>query len=198
MTTTVFVFSGSRNGDDPIYTSAAKKLAEALSDANAKLMYGGGSRGLMGALSKRALKKNVPVTGVVPKGLFDLEEPRSELETFVVTEDMHARKRTMYEGADGFVLLPGGTGSLDEFFEVLTWNHIGAHEKPIAVLNVAAYYSPLRTLLQQVQGHGFSDELFDDRLLFTSSSKDAVDFILTHPTRKRSPAPAPEAAPPSA
>ena len=153
----VCVFCGSRDGARPAYKAAADALGRALADENWRLVYGAGDVGLMGAVARSAMDAGGETFGVIPEHLLAMEVGKRDLGTFVVTETMHERKKVMFKNADAVVLLPGGAGSLDEFFEVLTWAQLGLHENPVVVLNVADYWGPLLGLVDHVIAEGFAD-----------------------------------------
>lgn len=139
----VCVYCGSNfNGDEQL-RSAIKQLAETLVKQGIRLVYGGGSVGVMGVLANDILELGGAVTGVIPQFLMDKEVGHKGGTEMIVTENMHQRKQKMADLSDGFVILPGGFGTLEEFFEVLTWLQLGLHNKPIGVLNVNGFYDPL-------------------------------------------------------
>ncbi len=151
----VCVFCGSHPGDDPAYEGAARALGETLAEARIELVYGGGHVGLMGAVANAALTAGGEVTGVMPKALVEREIAHLGLTRLHVVSSMHERKAMMSELSEGFVALPGGTGTLEEFFEVLTWAQLGEHGKPCGLLNVAGYYDPLITVFDRMVDRGF-------------------------------------------
>ncbi|WP_417524208.1 TIGR00730 family Rossman fold protein [Marinovum sp.] len=153
----VCVYCGSRDGADPAYAQAAETLGRALAGVNWRLVYGAGDVGLMGRVARSAQESGGETFGVIPKHLMDIEVGKRDLSTFVVTETMHERKKVMLMNADAVILLPGGAGSLDEFFEVLTWAQLGLHAKPVVLLNVAGYWDPLLALLDHVIDQGFAE-----------------------------------------
>lgn len=153
----VCVYCGSRDGADPAYAAAAESLGRALAAEDWRLVYGAGDIGLMGRVARAAQESGGRTFGVIPKHLLDVEVGKRDLSTFVVTETMHERKKVMLMNADAVVLLPGGAGSLDEFFEVLTWAQLGLHHKPVILLNVAGYWDPLLALLDHVIDQGFAE-----------------------------------------
>lgn len=154
----VCVYCGSRDGADPAYAAAAEALGRALAHQDWRLVYGAGDIGLMGRVARSAQDSGGQTFGVIPKHLLDIEVGKRDLSTFVVTETMHERKKVMLMNADAVVLLPGGAGSLDEFFEVLTWAQLGLHAKPVVLLNVAGYWDPLLALLDHVIDQGFAED----------------------------------------
>jgi len=153
----VCVFCGSRKGARPAYEAAATELGRALAEGGWRLVYGAGDVGLMGATARAAQAAGGDTFGVIPVHLMQLEVGKSDLTRFVVTETMHERKKVMFMNCDAIVVLPGGAGSLDEFFEVLTWRQLGLHGKPIYLLNTEGYWDPLTGLIEHVIAEGFAD-----------------------------------------
>ena len=151
----VCVFCGSSRGIDPDYTEAARSLGRTLAEANVRLVFGGGHVGLMGVLSNAALEAGGEVIGVIPGFLVERELAHSGLSDLRIVGSMHERKALMSDLSDGFITLPGGTGTLEEFFEVLTWAQLGEHEKPCGLLNVAGYYDPLLIVFDHMVDNGF-------------------------------------------
>lgn len=139
----VCVYCGSNFNGDVHLRNAIKQLAETLVKQKIKLVYGGGSVGVMGVLANDVLELGGLVTGIIPQFLMDKEVGHKGVTEMIVTENMHQRKQKMADLSDGFVILPGGFGTLEEFFEVLTWLQLGLHNKPIGVLNVNGFYDPL-------------------------------------------------------
>ncbi|MHC9237815.1 LOG family protein [Pseudooceanicola sp. 502str34] len=154
----VCVFCGSRPGVHPEYAAAAETLGTALAGADWRLVYGAGDVGLMGIVARAAQGAGGETFGVIPTHLMTLEVGKTDLTRFIVTENMHERKKVMYMNSDAIVVLPGGAGSLDEFFEVLTWRQLGLHDKPIWLLNTRGYWDPLSGLLDHVIREGFAGE----------------------------------------
>jgi uncharacterized protein (TIGR00730 family) len=151
----VCVFCGSRPGRNPAHASAARATGEMLARNGWRLVFGAGDVGLMGEVAKAAA--GGPTLGVIPVHLLGRERSQRDTSGFVVTEDMHERKKVMFMNSDAVVVLPGGAGSLDEFFEVLTWAQIGLHGKPILLLDVEGYWQPLVALIDHVITEGFAD-----------------------------------------
>ncbi|MFW0718003.1 TIGR00730 family Rossman fold protein [Pedobacter sp. N23S346] len=139
----VCVYCGSNFNGDPQLRKAIKQLADTLVREEISLVYGGGSVGVMGVLANDILEAGGLVTGVIPQFLMDKEVGHKGVTEMILTENMHQRKQKMADLSDGFVILPGGFGTLEEFFEVLTWLQLGLHHKPIGVLNVGGFYDPL-------------------------------------------------------
>ena len=153
----VCVYCGSRFGTDPAYRQAAQDLGQALAAHDWRLVYGAGDVGLMGEVANATQGAGGDTFGVIPVHLLKWEVGKRDLTSFVVTENMHERKKVMYMNSDAIVMLPGGAGSLDEFFEVLTWRQLGLHDKPIYLLDVNGYWQPLVALLEHVIGEGFAE-----------------------------------------
>lgn len=153
----VCVYCGSRSGNDPAYHAEATALGRLLAAEGWQLVYGAGDVGLMGAVARAAQTAGADTLGVIPVHLLKLEVGKTDLTRFVVTETMHERKKVMYMNSDAIVVLPGGAGSLDEFFEVLTWRQLGLHGKPIFLLNTNGYWSPLVALIDHVIAQGFAE-----------------------------------------
>ncbi|MGC1488744.1 MAG: TIGR00730 family Rossman fold protein, partial [Albidovulum sp.] len=139
----VCVYCGSRPGTRPAYANDARLTGQMLAKNGWRLVYGAGDVGLMGEVARAAQSAGGETFGVIPTHLLDLEVGKRDVSTFVITETMHERKKVMFMNADAVVILPGGGGSLDEFFEVLTWRQLGLHAKPILVLNSEGYWTPL-------------------------------------------------------
>jgi uncharacterized protein (TIGR00730 family) len=149
------VFCGSSAGSRVEYGHAAVELAEELSRRGTRLVYGGGNIGLMGILADAAIDRGVHVTGIIPQGLADKELAHFGVSDLRIVDSMHARKALMTELSDGFAALPGGIGTFEEWFEVLTWNQLGIHRKPCGLLDVAGYYDDLLSLLDRSVAEGF-------------------------------------------
>ena len=160
----VCVFCGSRPGGDPAFAAAATALGAGLAAAGLRLVYGAGDVGLMGAVARAAVAAGGRTLGVIPAHLVPREARGRPPADAVVTETMHERKKVMFMNADAIVALPGGPGTLDELFEVLTWRQLGLHAKPLLLLNVNGYWDPLIALLAGVVGAGFADDDFLDFL----------------------------------
>jgi uncharacterized protein (TIGR00730 family) len=154
----VCVFCGSSQGLDPAYTEAVRSLGRTLAEANIRLVFGGGHVGLMGVVSNAALEAGGEVIGVIPRSLVERELAHAGLTDLRIVGSIHDRKGIMSDLSEGFITLPGGTGTLEEFFEVLTWAQLGEHEKPCGLLNVAGYYDPLLAVFDYMIDKGFLSE----------------------------------------
>ena len=155
----VCVYCGSSGAVDQRYRTAADEIGRSLAAAGIALVFGGGRIGLMGIAADAALAAGGHVTGVISASLRDAELAHSGLSELVVVATMHDRKRVMAERADAFAVLPGGIGTLDETFEILTWRQLGLHDKPIFLVDVAGYWQPLRALLDDIVAQGFATDL---------------------------------------
>jgi uncharacterized protein (TIGR00730 family) len=154
----VCVFCGSKPGTEPAYATAARGLGRTLARERITLVYGGGRVGLMGVLADAVLEAGGDAIGVIPKALVEREISHTGLPDLRVVGSMHERKAAMSDLSEGFVALPGGTGTLEEFFEVLTWAHLGEHRKPCALLNVDGYFDPLLDVFDHMVRKGFLTE----------------------------------------
>ncbi len=154
----VCVYCGSSKGDLSDYATAARELGTLLAKRNIRLVFGGGSVGLMGVLADAVLEAGGKVTGVIPNGLRTRELAHEGVTEMIAVDSMHARKQRMVDLADAFIALPGGIGTLDELFETWTWLQLGIHAKPVGLLNVAGYYDPLLAFLRQMSDRQFMSE----------------------------------------
>jgi uncharacterized protein (TIGR00730 family) len=149
------VYCGSSPGTDPAFVETAQNFGKILAENEIRLVYGGGSTGLMGALASAVLDHGGEVTGIIPEFLTQRERPRRLPQELIVTTDMHDRKWRMFERADGFVALPGGIGTLEEVVEQLTWVQLGRHKKPVLIANINGYWDPLLELLAHMRAQNF-------------------------------------------
>jgi uncharacterized protein (TIGR00730 family) len=149
------VFCGSSSGNSPVFQKAAQALAEVMAASGIGLVYGGAQVGLMGSMADECLKREIEVIGVIPGALFPREIPHQGLTELFVVDSMHERKHKMYELSDAFVALPGGIGTLEEFFEILTWGQLGLHSKPCGLLNVEGYYDKMLEFLDGAVARAF-------------------------------------------
>jgi uncharacterized protein (TIGR00730 family) len=152
---TVCVYCGSGPGTDPRFTEAAVALGKSLAENGVRLVYGGGSLGLMGSVATSVLDNGGTVTGIIPDFLKLRENALKRVQEMIVTPDMHERKRLMFEHSDAFVALPGGIGTLEELVEQLTWQQLGRHSKPILIANIANFWEPLLGLLTHMRSTQF-------------------------------------------
>lgn len=180
MTTTrpsVCVYCGSRMGSRPAYRAAAERVGELLAGRGWRLVYGAGDVGLMGIVAGAAQLGGGETLGVIPEHLVAREVGRRDLTQFVVTENMHERKKVMFMNSHATIVLPGGAGSLDEFFEVLTWAQLGLHAKRIVLLDVEGYWQPLLALIDHVIAEGFADPSLRKLFQVAATPEQAVTLI---------------------
>ena len=150
------VFCGSSFGHDPKWTAAARQLGAGLAKAGITLVYGGSHSGLMGQVAETALHGGTRVEGVIPRHFLSNEDPFAEVTELTVVEDMHTRKKLMFDKSDGFCVLPGGLGTLDETFEILTWKQIRLHDKPVLLVDMDGYWSHWLALVDKIVEQGFA------------------------------------------
>ncbi len=170
----ICVYCGSRAGRSPAYRAAARELGQAIATNGWRLVYGAGDVGLMGAVAEAAIAGGARTLGVIPTHLLEREAPEGRDTQRIITETMHERKKVMFMNADAVAVLPGGAGSLDEFFEVLTWGQLGLHKKPIYLVNTEGYWSLLMQTIDHLIAEGFADPSLKD--LFTPV--DSVDALI--------------------
>lgn len=173
-TASVCVYCGSRFGTDPAYRNAATDLGSALAANGWRLVYGAGDVGLMGTVAVAAQIDGAQTFGVIPEHLMKWEVGKRDLSQFIVTENMHERKKVMFMNSDAVVVLPGGAGSLDEFFEVLTWRQLELHARPIILVNTDGYWGPLVDLLHHVVDQGFAAASMLEFVTVVDTVDDAV------------------------
>src|ERR1700704_4926570 len=152
---TVCVYCGSGSGSNPRFVEAAIGLGKVFAENNIRLVYGGGSVGLMGAIAKSVLDHGGVVTGIIPDFLRARENALTRVQEMIVTPDMHERKRLMFERSDAFVALPGGVGTLEELVEILTWKQLGRHSKPVLLANIDGFWEPLLALFAHMRATEF-------------------------------------------
>src|SRR6056300_1950882 len=153
----VCVYCGSRAGTKPEFTDQAQALGRGIADRGWRLVYGAGDVGLMGTIARATQSAGGDTFGVIPTHLVRAEVGKTDLTRYVVTENMHERKKVMFMNCDAVVVMPGGAGSMDEFFEVLTWAQLDLHAKPIILMNTAGYWDPLIALVDHMIAQGFAD-----------------------------------------
>lgn len=173
------VFCGSKPGGDPSYVFAAEKLGKTLANAGITLVYGGGNKGIMGAIANACLEANGKVIGIIPELLLAWEAQHEGLTELIVTDSMHARKLLLYEKCDVAIVLPGGMGTLDELFEMLTWNNLKIHNKKVYILNINGYYNALIQLLDAMDTQGFMYESWRTRLIECNSVEGLSQFLIS-------------------
>ena len=173
----VAVYCGSNSGFDPAYAQAAASLGRTLADRGISLVFGGGDVGLMGVVAGAVLDNGGEAHGVITESLRAMEIARADLTSLRVVETMHERKAAMADAADAFIMLPGGFGTFDEFFEVLTWTQLGIHAKPCGILDTAGFFAPLRALIDGAVTAGFVHPAHRDMVIVDDDSARLLDRL---------------------
>lgn len=172
------VFCGSKKGSPEIYAESARRFGQALAARGLGLIYGGGHIGLMGVLADAVLQAGSPVIGVIPRSLVERELAHEQLTELHVVETMHQRKALMADRSDAFVALPGGYGTLDELFEILTWAQLGIHAKSIGMLNVGGFFDPLLAWVRQARDEGFIRPQHLELLRVAADAEELLDALV--------------------
>jgi uncharacterized protein (TIGR00730 family) len=173
----VCVYCGSNAGSEPAFGEAAAQFGKILAENDVRLVYGGGSVGLMGILADAVLAHGGKATGIIPEFLTQRERPRRLGQELIITRDMHDRKRTMFDRADAFVALPGGIGTLEELVEQLTWAQLGRHSKPILIANINGYWDPLLALVAHMRERAFVPASLSVNFLVTERVEDILPVL---------------------
>ena len=173
----ICIYCGSRTGRKPAYAREARLLGKTLAEAGYALVYGAGDQGIMGETARAAQAAGARITGFIPRHLFDLEVGKHDIHALIVTESMHERKKLMLGNSDAVIALPGGPGTLDELIEVLTWRHLGLHEKPAFLLNTNDYWGPLLALFDHMAAEGFVAAQFRDYLTVAETVDQLMDAL---------------------
>lgn len=171
------VFCGSKNGNNKIYVEHAIQLGKLIAGYNITLVYGGGSVGIMGAVADEVMNNGGKVIGVIPQVLVDWERQHHALSELLVVDNMHTRKKKMYELCDAAVILPGGFGTLDELFEMVTWNQLSIHDKPIFIINSEGFYNHLIAHIRQMQQENFLYAEAQRRIVILDDPGEMEPFI---------------------
>jgi uncharacterized protein (TIGR00730 family) len=171
------IFCGSKTGLNKLYMQQATELGEILAKHNIAVIYGGGKKGLMGCIADAALKFGGIVRGVIPEVLIKWEHQHNTLSELFVVEDMHQRKRKLYELCDAALILPGGFGTLDEMFEIITWNQLSIHDKRIFILNSGGFYDHLLNHLHQLKAEGFLYSDVEESITVLSQPADIIAYL---------------------
>ena len=177
----ICVFTGSSAGVRPEYTQAARGLGQLLVEKNIELVYGGGDVGLMGILADTVMRAGGKVTGIIPEFLFEKEIANNEVTKLHIVQSMHERKALMSELSDGFIAMPGGIGTFEELFEIMTWRQLGVQIKPCALLNACNYFEHLLGQLDHAVSEGFLKSLHRDMLIVGTNPADIVAQMATQP-----------------
>ncbi|MGZ5914118.1 MAG: LOG family protein [Hyphomicrobium sp.] len=183
----VCVYCGSGLGKNPAYMAAARTLGAELAAHHIGLVYGGGSLGLMGEVARATLDHGGQVTGIIPSFLTEKEQMIRDADELIITEDMHERKRIMFERSDAFVALPGGVGTLEELVEQLTWVQLGRHTKPVVVANIDGFWNPVLSLLTHMKADSFIRPGLEVSFSVVDDAKKIVPAILAASTKHLKP-----------
>jgi len=173
----VCIYCGSRSGRRPDYAEGARAIGTAIAHAGFGLVYGAGDLGLMGEAASAAQAAGARVTGFIPRHLYELEVGKQDIHSLIVTETMHERKKLMLGNSDAVIALPGGPGTLDELVEVLTWRHLGLHDKPMFLLNTDDYWGPLLALFDHMIAEGFVSAAFRDYFTVAESVDEIIEGL---------------------
>ena len=176
----ICVFCGSSGGNNPAFLAAAQSIGQGLGTHGLRLVFGGGGRGMMGAVADAAITAGAETFGVIPEGLFRREGLHLGLDELKVVASMHERKALMAAEADAFIALPGGIGTMEELFEIWTWTQIGVHAKPCGILNVAGYYDGLLAFLDNMVTEGFVQPVHRDVVLVDEDPDRLLERVLAH------------------
>jgi uncharacterized protein (TIGR00730 family) len=181
----ICVYCGSNVGSNPTYAATARSLGQAMAKEQIGLVYGGGGLGLMGELARSVLEAGGRVTGIIPAFLSERERMLRDADELIVVEDMHQRKKLMFDKSDAFVALPGGIGTLEELVEQLTWAQLGRHTKPIVLVNVDRFWEPFLALLQHMGEQAFIRPDMDVRFIAVERAEDVLPAIAATPKPAR-------------
>ena len=171
------VFCGSKGGNNPVFVDQAKELGQLLARENITLIYGGGNKGIMGAVANAALAEKGAVIGIIPKALTEWENHHEGITELIIVESMHARKLMLYDRCDAAIILPGGFGTLDELFEMLTWNQLSIHDKRIFILNTAGYYDHLIAHIMHMQHENFLYDKMEDKIVIVETVSEMLPHL---------------------
>src|SRR6266498_1871712 len=175
--TSLAVFCGSKNGSDGMHATHAHQLGKLMADNNITMIYGGGSTGIMGIVADAVMQNNGRVTGIIPHILVEWEHQHRGITELIIADDMHVRKKKMYELCDAAIILPGGFGTLDELFEMLTWNQLSIHDKKIFILNSGGFFDHLLAHINRLEEQGFLYETAKERITVLSDPSQFVQYI---------------------
>ena len=177
----ICVYCGSNVGVNPAYADAARTLGRAMAEAGIGLVYGGGGLGLMGEIARTVLAHGGHVTGIIPEFLSKKERMLRDAHEMIVVDDMHQRKRLMFDKSDAFVALPGGIGTLEELVEQLTWAQLGRHTKPIVLVNTDGFWAPFLELLHHMRREDFIREVMDVTFIAVDRAEDVIGAVANLP-----------------
>ena len=172
------VFCGSKSGNNPLFEAQATALGHLMASKKVTLIYGGGNKGIMGAVSNAVLEKDGKVVGIIPEILKEREHHHSGITELIIVDDMHVRKKMLYEKCDAAIILPGGYGTMDEFFEMLTWNQLSIHDKKIFVLNSGGFYDHLIAHMKKMEDEQFLYDSVVERMTIISEPEELRNTLL--------------------
>ncbi|MBS4042867.1 MAG: TIGR00730 family Rossman fold protein [Chitinophagaceae bacterium] len=175
--TSIAVFCGSKSGNNPSFIQQTELIGQFLGVKKITLVYGGGKIGLMGCIANAVLQENGKVIGVIPKVLVEWEQQHDGITELLVVENMHVRKKMMYEKSDAAIILPGGNGTLDELFEMLTWNTLKIHEKKVFILNIDGFYDALILHFKKMQDENFLYENWQERIIVCNNAGEFISYF---------------------
>ena len=176
----IVVYCGSKTGTEPIFIDGAKALGKKICELNVNLIYGGAKIGLMGCIADTVLESGGKVIGVIPKFLSSKEVAHDQITEIILVDTMHERKSKLFELGDAFIAMPGGFGTLEELFEMLTWAQLGLHQKPIGILNINGYYDHLIEQISVLVEKGFVSEDNARMVIVASTADDLIDKIQSY------------------
>ena len=179
--TSICVFCGASTGDDARFRAGAETVGRRIAEAGQRLVFGGGNNGMMGALADAALSAGGEVVGVIPDFLVEREHAHQGVSRMITVDSMHRRKETMFELSDAFIVLPGGVGTLDETFEIVTWKQLGMHDKPIVVVDIAGYWGRFDGLVAAAVEHGFAAPPTRDLYVIARDAEHAMEVLAAMP-----------------
>lgn len=171
------VFCGSKSGNNPLFEEQAAELGCLLAQENVTLIYGGGNKGIMGAVANAVLENNGKVIGIIPKVLTEWEAHHEGITELIIVDTMHTRKLMLYEKCDAAIILPGGFGTLDELFEMLTWNQLSIHDKKIFILNTSGYYNHLIAHIINMENENFLYDRIEDKIVILDDVEEMLPYL---------------------
>jgi uncharacterized protein (TIGR00730 family) len=173
----IAVFCGSKTGNNPLFIQQAETLGKLMAANNITLIYGGANVGIMGAIADAAMSNGGQVIGIIPKVLVDWERKHEKITELIITEDMHDRKKIIYNRCDAVIILPGGFGTLDELFETITWNQLSIHEKHVFILNAGGFYTHLIRHIEQMKEENFLYAEAEKRITVLNNPEELLTYL---------------------
>ncbi len=186
---TACVYCGSSHGADPLYAEVAEDLGQAMVRNGIRLVYGGGRVGLMGVVADAVMNAGGEAIGIIPQHIHDLEPQHHGLSELIVVDNMHTRKKMMADRSQAFVILPGGFGTLDECFEIITWKHLKLHDHPVIFVNVNGYWDPLLEVIEHMAESGFVRDTYKRLFTVATTVEDVIAQLLAAPEPEPTPRP---------